>query len=385
MKIVLDFRKYDGVAGGVEQGAKQIVLNATMEGHKILMVCKKIRLEQIKELFGGEHKNLTLVPVDIESHAISRQNADLDSHFFQDLAEKENADIIHFFYNWSFPSVKKVPCVLTLHDVIPYTFREAMGWFRNVFIYKKAIRKACRLNDVVVTVSEYSKQDIANKVGVPLSKIRVVYNGLRTPAEKDPDLQSQLEQKFNLQNGFMLNIGGIHERKNIPRLIQAFAKVVSNEDYKGNLLITGSVSGAPYQEKMRKICHAEVVAAGLEGQVVFTGFIPDDELDILLNQASMLIYPSLYEGFGIPILEAMHAGIPVITSNMTAMPEIAGDAGMLVDPLSFDDMAAAMSQLLKDDALRTDLISKGKNRVAGFSWEKNWNEYLALYQELCRI
>ena len=83
MKIVLDFRKYDGVAGGVEQGAKQIVLNATMEGHKILMVCKKIRLEQIKELFGGEHKNLTLVPVDIESHAISRQNADIDSRFFQ--------------------------------------------------------------------------------------------------------------------------------------------------------------------------------------------------------------------------------------------------------------------------------------------------------------
>jgi glycosyltransferase involved in cell wall biosynthesis len=259
-----------------------------------------------------------------------------------------------------------------------------MGWFTNVFIYKKAIRKACRLNDVVATVSEYSKQDIANKVGVPLSKIRVVYNGLRTPAEKDPDLQSQLELKFSLQNGFMLNVGGIHERKNIPRLIQAFAKIVSNENYKGNLLITGSASGAPYQEKMRKICDAEVAAAKLEGQVVFTGFISDDELDILLNQASMLIYPSLYEGFGIPILEAMCAGTPVITSNLTAMPEVAGDAGLLVDPLSVDDMAAAMSRLLKDDALRTDLISKGKKRAAGFSWDKNWNEYLALYQELCQ-
>ena len=386
MKIILDFRKYDGVVGGVEQGALQIALNATEQEHEVLLVCKEKRLEQVRGLLGAR-PGIQVVPVPVVSHAISRENAELDSGFFQELARREGADLIHFFYNWSFPKRKLVPCILTVHDVIPFTFREAMGFFRNHFVYRRAIRKACSLNDMIATVSEFSRGDIAEKVGVPIEKISVVPNGLRKPDAPDPVLKAELERRFGLEHGFVLNVGGIHERKNIPRLVAAFAKLARDEQYAGQLVITGSISGAPYQERMKKICDAEVRAAGLTGRVVFTDFIADRELDSLLDMASVFVYPSHYEGFGIPILEAMRAGVPVVTSNVTAMPEVAGDSALLVNPMSTDEIAAGISRVLNDKQLRERLISSGKERASAYSWKRNCSEYLDLYGRvvnLCR-
>ncbi|TFH14774.1 MAG: glycosyltransferase family 1 protein [Lentisphaerales bacterium] len=381
MKIILDFRKYDGVVGGVEQGALQIALNATAQDHEVKLVCKEKRFEQVRGLL-GDRPGVEVIPVPVVSHAISRENAALDSGFFQELARREGADLIHFFYNWSFPERKSVPCILTVHDVIPFTFREAMGFFRNYFVYKRAIRRACRLNDRIATVSEFSRRDIAEKVGVPIEKISVVPNGLRTPDAPDPVLKAELERKFGLEQGFVLNVGGIHERKNIPRLVAAFAMLARNGQYPGRLIITGSVSGAPYQERMKKICDAAVREAGLTGRVVFTGFIADRELDSLLDMASAFVYPSHYEGFGIPILEAMRAGVPVVTSSVTAMPEVAGDAALLVNPMDTDAIASGISRALNDGPLRERLIRAGKERASSYSWKRNCSEYLDLYGRL---
>ena len=383
MKVILDLRKYDGVVGGVERGALEIATNATKRGHDILLVCKAVQEGELRELLKDSGPGrLETVPVNIKSHGISRENTRIDSVFLQDLAEREGVDLIHFFYNWSFPHRKKVPCLLTVHDVIPFTFREAMGWFQNRFVYRKAIRKACHLNDMIATVSEFSKQDIARKVGVSLEKIRVIQNGLREPAEHDEKVWLELVERFGLENGYVLNVGGIHERKNIPRLIGSFSKLVKETDYKGRLVITGSVSGAPYQEKMKKRCDAAVAQAGMENRIVFTGFVSDQELDILLRNANVFVYPSLYEGFGIPILEAMKVGTPVVTSKVTAMGEVAGDAGLLVDPTDVGEMAREMGRLLNDDDLRKELIVRGYERCSGYSWAKNWEQYLALYEEL---
>ncbi|MFC1498419.1 glycosyltransferase family 4 protein [Verrucomicrobiota bacterium] len=381
MKIIMDFRKYDGVIGGVEQGALQITKHVARKGGEVLLACKEIRKNDVRHLFDSMD-GITVVPIPISSHSISVANARIDSGFFQDLAEREGADLIHFFYNWSFPFRKKVPSVLTIHDVIPFTFREAMGAFRNRFIYKPSLRMACRLNNVITTVSEYSKKDISEKTGTPLSKINVIYNGLRNPDTLDSEIKIQLEKKFNLENGCILNVGGIHERKNIPRLIEAFAEFVKNKGYKGNLLITGSVSGAPYQEKMKKICDEAITRANMKGRVIFTGFISEKELDILLEIADVFIYPSLYEGFGIPILESMQAGTPVITSAATAMPEVADGAAILVDPYNVEQMALELSRVLCDKSLRNDLIAKGKKRARTFSWEKNGGEYMDLYKKV---
>ena len=381
MKVVFDFRKYDGVVGGVEQGVIQITRYITSIEHSVVILCKRNRLEQVENIF-KEHQNLKIIPLDVSTHAMSLKNVKLDSNTIQDIASSEKADIIHFFYNWSFPLRKKAPSILTVHDVIPFTFREAMGLFRNIFLYKPGIRKACRLNDIIATVSDYSKQDIAEKVGVPFEKIRVVPNGLREANPKDPSLEKELNNRFGINENFVLNVGGIHERKNIAKLIHAFAGLVNHRGYSGKLLITGNVSGAPYQRKMKKICDASVRETGMENRIVFTGYVSEQELDSLFRMAGLLIYPSLYEGFGMPILEAMKMGLPVITSNISAMPEVAGGAAYLVDPNSIEDMKSAMSELLQNRILREEMIEKGLGLVHPYTWKNVSERYLELYQEI---
>ena len=381
MKIVFDFRKYDGVVGGVEQGVIQITRYITSIEHSVVILCKRSRLEQVENVF-KEHQNLKIIPLDVSTHAMSLKNVKMDSNTIQDIASSEKADIIHFFYNWSFPFRKKAPSILTVHDVIPFTFREAMGLFRNMFLYKPGIRKACRLNDIIATVSDYSKQDIAEKVGVPFEKIRVVPNGLREINPKDLSLEIELKNRFAINEKYVLNVGGIHERKNIVKLVHAFAGLVNQRGYSGKLLITGNVSGAPYQRKMKKICDASVRETGMENRIVFTGYVSEKELDSLFRMAGLLIYPSLYEGFGIPILEAMKMGLPVITSNITAMPEVAGGAAYLVDPNSIEDMTSAMSEVLQNKILREEMIEKGLELVHPYTWKNVSERYLELYQEI---
>jgi glycosyltransferase involved in cell wall biosynthesis len=381
MKIVMDLRKYDGVVGGVERGVIEISRYVARHGHQVVLLCKENKLAGVNSFFEGV-PNITLIPLPVLTHAMSLRNAWIDSRTIQDIADREGADIIHFPYNWSFPFSKKVPSILTVHDVIPFTFREAMGWFRNRFLYKPGIRQACRLNDVIATVSDFSKQDMVDKVGVSADKIRVIPNGLREPAAPDERVDAELDDRFGLEEGFILSVGGIHERKNVVRLIHAFSRLVNQPGYAGKLLITGSVSGAPYQVKMKAICDAAVEETGMGDRVVFTGFVPDKELDSLFRRTDFLIYPSLYEGFGIPILEAMKVGTPVITSNLTAMPEVAGDAAILIDPRDIDDMVSAMDRLLHDHQLRQELADKGSHRAQAYSWERTSEQYLELYEEV---
>ena len=222
-----------------------------------------------------------------------------------------------------------MPSILTLHDVIPFTYREAMPFLTNHLFYRPGVKLACRLNDFITTVSDFSRTDISEKVGIPEEKIRVVPNGLREPAPSDEDRRKRLEEEYGLQDGYVLNVGGIHERKNIPRLIRAFARLVEQEGYPGKLVITGRISGAPYQEKMMEKCNSAVSNVGMEDRVVFTGFVSEDDLDQLLCDATVFVYPSLYEGFGIPVLEAMKVDTPVITSADSAMAEAREEGGMV--------------------------------------------------------
>lgn len=384
MKIVYDFRKYDGVIGGVEQGVIQIVKYLTSIGQHIIILCKKNRIEGVNNIF-SEYQNLKIIPLNVAAHSISLKNVMLDSTIIQNIAVSENVDIIHFFYNMSFPFLSKVPSLLTVHDVIPFTFREAMGFFSNKFLYKPGIRIACRLNDMIATVSDFSKQDIVNKVGVPIDKIRVIPNGLREPNPIDKSLEQELKIRFELEDSFILNVGGIHERKNIIRLIHAFSRLVKLHDYSGKLLITGVVSGAPYQGKMKRICDAAILETSMEKKIVFTGFVSENELDSLFRMAEFLIYPSLYEGFGIPILEAMKLSLPVITSNLTAMPEVASDAAYLVNPNSIEEMTTAMYTLLQDISLREEMKQNGIKRARSYTWQNTSEMYMRLYKEIIRI
>ena len=381
MKIVMDFRKYYGVVGGVEQVVIQITKYAINSGHQVVMLCRGKYISQLREILEND-SNLKIIPLSVDTELISLKNIWFDSVTIQNIAEKEEAEVIHFSYNWSFPFRKKVPCLLTIHDVIPFTIRESQGFFNNRFLYKPGMWLAGRLNDVITTVSEFSKREIVEKVGVPVENIRVIPNGLRVPVKPNDTKEKSLRERFHLGNGFILNVGGIHERKNIVRLIHAFAKLVKQDGYPGKLLITGSVSGHPYIRKMKRLCDTAVKEIGMQECVIFTGFIPDDELDTLFRLADFLVYPSYFEGFGIPILEAMQVGTPVITSNIGGTAEVAGDAAVLVDPYNIDEIAYEMSRLCVDHDLRAELCRKGLERASSYSWARTAEKYLELYEEL---
>lgn len=381
MNLLIDFRKYDGVVGGVERMVIEVTQHLVAQGHAVILVPKAMWAEEVRGLL-AEVPGLRIVPLDVRSHAMSPRNIWVDSVTLQSLARAVGAEVIHFPYNWSFPLRKHAPCLLTIHDVIPLSYREAMGLVRNLLLYRRGIQLSCRLNDLVVTVSAFSRRDIAHRLNVPEARIRVIPNGIRDPFPADPSLEADLIAHYALESGFLLNVGGIHERKNVPRLIAAFGQFVRRTGSPARLVVTGRVSGAPYQEKMKRACDQAVAEARLVGRVVFTGFIPDRHLDALMRRARCLIYPSLYEGFGIPVLEAMRAGTPVITSNVTALPEVAGEAALLVDPLSVDELAGAMERLERDQDLRAELVRKGQLRAAAFTWQRTAEAYLALYQEL---
>ncbi len=151
--------------------------------------------------------------------------------------------------------------------------------------------------------------------------------------------------------------------------------------FQGKLLITGSVSHAPYQRKMKKICDASVRETGMENRIVFTGYISEKELDSLFRMADLLIYPSLYEGFGIPVIEAMMMELPVITSNVTAMPEVANGAAYLVNPNNIEEMASGMSELLQNKKLQDEMKAKGIERSRSYTWQNVSERYLKIYQE----
>lgn len=381
MNILMDFRKYDGVIGGVEQGVIQITKYFTGKNHSVVLLPKSSRRTEIEEIF-HDTPNLKITPLPVPSHVMSLRNVYIDSKTIQDLAAKEKVDLIHFPYNWSFPFRKRVPCLITIHDVIPLTFREAMGLWQNRLIYKPGMRLACRLNDKISTVSEFSKRDIAAKIGVSLDKICVIHNGLREIKEPRESVKSDLRKRFGLENGYILYAGGVHERKNVIGLIQAFRRLIDGSNFAGKLLITGSVSGSAYKEKMKRLCDQAVLEMHLQDRVVFTGFVTDEELDNLMADAQFFVYPSFYEGFGIPVLEAMRVGTPVITSNVTAMPEVGGEAALLVDPHDREDIVQAMARLLSDKALCQELATKGKARAKAYTWANTGEQYLALYQSI---
>lgn len=152
--------------------------------------------------------------------------------------------------------------------------------------------------------------------------------------------------------------------------------------YPGRLLVPGLVAGAPYQERMRRVCEEAVRRSGMEGRVTFTGSISDEELDALLRRAACLAYPSLYEGFGIPVLEAMYAGTPVLTSSTTALPDVADGAALLVDPLDEEAIAAGLAHLIADPRLRASLVRAGRQWAASLTWERTARAYLDLFSEL---
>jgi glycosyltransferase involved in cell wall biosynthesis len=259
----------------------------------------------------------------------------------------------------------KVPQLPVMHDLnfahypqdVPFLVRKYYNYF-----FPKFAQKAAR----IATVSEYSKNDISTLYGIDPGRIDVVYNGVNSGFQPVQDaVREQLRMKYSGGQEYFLFVGSLHPRKNIARLLPAFDNFKSSTGSGKKLLIVG----VPYWWT------SEIKAAfenmKYKGDVIFTGRLTDDELYKVMGAAFALTYVPYFEGFGIPILEGMQAGVPVITANVTSMPEVSGDAALLVDPFSIDSIAQGMTALEKDSALRNSLVEKGKIRSREYSWDRS--------------
>jgi glycosyltransferase involved in cell wall biosynthesis len=268
--------------------------------------------------------------------------------------------------------------VVTIHDCIHLRFPQYLP-NRVAHLYARTMmRMAARRAERILTVSQASKDDILHYLGVPAGKVEVIYNALderlaMTPTETDV---ARVRERYLLTSPFILYAGNIKPHKNVDRLIEAYS-ILRRRGVDGvKLLIIGDeISKYP---NMRRLVHR----FQLHQHVRFLGFVPDAMLAVLYRLAGVFVFPSLYEGFGLPPLEAMAAGTPVITSNVSSLPEVVGDAAVLIDPMDAGAIADAMVRVLNDDALRKTLICRGRERVKSFSWERSVARVREVYGEI---
>ena len=221
----------------------------------------------------------------------------------------------------------------------------------------------------MIAISQATKDDLVAHYGVPKEKIPVVYHGVEPRFRPTPD--PAVPARYGLPSRYFLYLGTLQPRKNLERLLQAYAQLSGDVP----ALVLAGAKGW-YFERIA----AAIAALGLGERVFLPGYVPDEDVPALLTGALALVFPSLYEGFGLPVLEAMACGTPVVTANTSSLPEVVGEAGLLVDPLRVDEIAAAMQRLLADEALRAELSRRGLERAGLFSWDRCARETLAVLE-----
>jgi len=290
----------------------------------------------------------------------------------------EKLDVTHFP---SYPTIthSKGKLIATIYDLTPLKFpglhipNVVSSWSEKAKAFIKD-----RI-DMIIAVSENTKNDIMEILKIPNDRIRVIHGAVRQEYKeiKNKKLLKEILTKYNIDCPYILTIGTLEPRKNHVRLIKAFSflekEFCVNENYK--LVIVGK-RGWLYKD----ICRI-VEELKLRNKIIFTGYIQDEDIPPLINGASLFVYPSLYEGFGLPPLEAAACGTPVITSNISSLPEVMGDGAILIDPHDVEGMAEAMYAVLTDNRLSQMLRKKGKDQAKKFSWEKTAEKTLKVYKE----
>ena len=290
---------------------------------------------------------------------------------------RERADLFHAPH-YVLPPLTRCKSVVTIHDCIHLRFPQYLPNKLGYAYARASLWVASHQSSRILTVSEASKRDILNYFNVPPEKIQVIYNGIDERFSESPpeDDVARVRERYQLDHPFILYAGNIKPHKNVDRLIEAYSILRRRGVEHAKLVIAGEeISKYP---SLRRLVHR----FQLHQHVRFFGFVPEATLAALYRLASVFVFPSLYEGFGLPPLEAMAAGAPVVTSNVSSLPEVVGDAALLIDPMDAGAIAEAMGRVLGDAQLRTDLIARGHARVRMFSWDRSVARIREIYDEV---
>ncbi|MCD6450968.1 MAG: glycosyltransferase family 4 protein [Acidobacteria bacterium] len=293
-------------------------------------------------------------------------------------ARKLRLDLFHSPH-YVLPFLLPCPAVVTVHDLIHLLFPQYLphNWakFYARYMIGRGVKRASR----VITVSHSSKRDILRFFRVPEEKIEVIYNGV-APELMEPLSSEELDKvrrKYGIYEPFLLFVGNLKPHKNLRRLISSFARVAVQVPELLLVVVGDELHNHPDLAR-------EVEEKKLKGRVRFFGYTERGELKGLYQLAEILVFPSLYEGFGLPPLEAMAVGTPVVASNVSSIPEVVGDAALLVDPRDEEMIAKGILRLLNERGLKQDLIEKGKKRAKIFSWRKTAELTLEVYNQVLR-
>jgi glycosyltransferase involved in cell wall biosynthesis len=271
------------------------------------------------------------------------------------------------------PLIRPCPAIVTIYDLSFIYYPEAFPAWQRLYL-KLQTTHACRRAQQIITISESGRQDVAHRFGVPSERIAVVRPGVDPAYRPLPPAEvARFRQEQELPARFVLHVGTLQPRKNLPLLLDAFARLLAPDV---ELVLVGG-KGWLFEE-----IFAKVEALGLQKRVRFAGYVPDEALPWWYNAAALLVFPSLYEGFGLPVAEAMACGTPVIAANTSSIPEAAGKAALLFEPHDVAGLAERMDLLLADTAVSDPLRQQGPLQAKQFSWERAGRETAVLYQNL---
>ncbi len=292
-------------------------------------------------------------------------------------ANRARLDVLHLT-GFAGPLLYSGKTVSTVHDMTQFLFPETMK--TSQFLYWRwLLPLALKRREAVITISDHSAQDISRILGIPSNQLNVIplaVDSVFTHTWTDSHSDAVV-QKHHLPDYFFLIVGTLEPRKNHIRLLEAYTHLCRQTDTLPDLVFVGR-KGWLYDSVLHRVSELN-----LDERVHFVGAVPDVDLAVIYHLAEALLYPSLYEGFGLPILEAMASGCPVLTSNVSSIPEVAGDAAHYVDPISTKGIAEGMLAILNPE-LRSELIERGYSQVKKFSWKKVAEKTLAVYQGIPR-
>lgn len=375
MKVVIDTRRIRDFGVGTYIRNLLHALAAAGSGHRFALICNP----EDQPLFGDLPSGFEVIP-----HS-RRDSSRMDHIDLPRLIARLRADVTHIPFH-RVPLFLARPYAVTIHDLSSLFFDDAKGMLHAARAFR--LRRGLGRADGIIAVSGATQRDLMNLIPDAVDRIRLIYNApdpsfVRDPVRHDHDARERqrIFERYQIRYPFLLYAGSIRPQKNIPRLIEAFAVARSglenHPEYKELRLIVIGDEISRHPDVRRAVIHSRV-----EHCVRFLGFIPLETLRIFHELATAFVFPSLYEGFGLPPLEAMASGTPVIASAVSSLPEVVGGAAMLVNPENVFDIARGISEVLLDQALREELIVKGRRQAARFSWARTAEEVLKLYQDL---
>ncbi|MGV0024197.1 glycosyltransferase family 4 protein [Phormidesmis priestleyi] len=293
----------------------------------------------------------------------------------------ENIDLFHFpfFKVGNLEFVQSKPCIFTMHDLIPIKFPQYFK-YRESRHLKNAIHRIRKEQDYVICVSEATKQDFCTLFSMNPDRIFIVSNGVGEafyPAMDEATIATTTQKYQIPQSPYILSLATLEPRKNLDFLVRGFLKYVRETHDQDTCLVLVGTLGWKYDRIFESLPEID---PKLRSRIILTDYIPDQDLSAIYSGASVFVYPSLYEGFGLPPLEAMQCGTPVITSNTSSLPEVVGDAGIMIDPHQEDELCQALSKVLNSAELRSEMSQKSLQRASQFSWKKCAEQTAEIYQ-----